>query len=69
MTTTTPPLVDVPLDALLTPEQFCAWAGVSREWFASRVDRLPGVIRHSRQNIRIHPRTYLEQTTTRKHNP
>lgn len=54
--------VDVPLDALLTPEQFCEWAGVSREWFTARVNRLPGVIRHSRQNIRIHPRTYLEQT-------
>lgn len=58
------PDTEVPfLDRLLTPDQFCAWAGVGRRWFSARVDRLPGVVMHSRQFIRVHPRTYLAATT------
>ena len=50
------------LDSMLTPEQFCAWRGVGREWFGSRIGMLPGVIRESRKAIRIHPRTYLDKS-------
>ena len=50
------------LDSMLTPDQFCAWQQVSREWFGSRIGILPGVIRESRKAIRIHPRTYLDES-------
>lgn len=48
-------------DSLLTPEQFCLWQQVKRSWFAYRKDKLPGVIEHTREMVRIHPRTYLEK--------
>lgn len=47
------------LDSMLTPEQFCVWRGVSRRWFGANANSLPGVICESRNNKRIHPRTYL----------
>lgn len=54
------------LDSMLTPEQFCIWQQVSRDWFAARKDKLPGVIEHTREMVRIHPRTYLEKSTKGK---
>lgn len=47
------------MDSMLTPAQFCTWQNVSRQWFSSRLRLLPGVCKHSRQMVRIHPRTYL----------
>lgn len=54
------------LDSMLTPEQFCIWQKVGRDWFAARKDKLPGVIWHSREMVRIHPRTYLEKSVKGK---
>ncbi len=47
------------LDSMLTPDQFCVWQQVSRDWLAARARVLPGVVAHSRKNVRIHPRNYL----------
>lgn len=49
------------LDSMLTPDQFCLWQQVGRDWFGARVRQLPGVIRESRKQVRIHPRTYLDK--------
>jgi len=49
------------LDSMLTPEQFCIWQGVSRDWLSARVETMKGIIAHSRQVIRIHPRSFLER--------
>jgi hypothetical protein len=54
-----PPGAD--LDTLLTREEFCIWQRRGRNWFAAWRRRLPGVIVHSKKNIRIHPRTYLDK--------
>lgn len=51
------------LDSMLTPEQFCTWQDVTRDWFSARKNNLPGVVIHSRKMVRIHPRTYLERST------
>jgi hypothetical protein len=48
------------LDDLLTPEQFAGWQQVPVETVRKRLATMPGVIRESRQCVRIHPRTYLE---------
>lgn len=48
------------LDSMLTVEEFCIWQRVSREWFTDR-PRLKGVAKQTRQMVRIHPRTYLDQ--------
>lgn len=50
------------IDSMLTPDQFCIWQQVGRAWFKARRKKLPGVKIHSREMIRIHPRTYLERT-------
>ncbi len=47
------------LDELMTVEQFAAWQNCKPRWVRSRLPILPGVIRESRQHVRIHPRTYL----------
>jgi hypothetical protein len=47
------------LDALLTPEQFAAWQQVPLATVRKRLAGMAGVVRHSRQCVRIHPRTYL----------
>jgi hypothetical protein len=47
------------LDSMLTPEQFCLWQQVKRRWLTHR-PRLKGLVHHSREMIRIHPRTYLD---------
>lgn len=49
------------LDSMLTPDQFCVWQQVKRDWFKARIHTLPGVVAHSRKMVRIHPRTYLEK--------
>lgn len=54
------------LDTLLTPEEFCVWQRCCRKWFASRRHSLQGVIAHSRDMVRIHPRTYLEKSVKGK---
>lgn len=49
----------VDLDELMTPERFAAWQGRPVAWVMARLASLPGVIRESREHVRIHPRTYL----------
>jgi hypothetical protein len=48
------------LDSMLTPEQFCVWAQIKRDWFTANLKRIAGVKIYSRKTIRIHPRTYIE---------
>jgi len=48
------------LDALLTVAQFAAWQQTPIVTVRKRLASMPGVVRESRQCIRIHPRTYLE---------
>ena len=48
------------LDALLTVAQFAAWQQVPERSVRRRLASMPGVIRESRELVRIHPRTYLE---------
>ena len=50
----------VNLDAQLTVEQFAAWQQVSERNVRRRLASMPGVIRESRELVRIHPRTYLD---------
>ena len=48
------------LDSMLTVGQFATWQQKSVRWVRARLPIVPGVIRESRQHVRIHPRTYLE---------
>lgn len=48
------------LDDLLTVEQFAAWTQTPVATVRRRLSNLPGVIKESRESIRIHPRTYLD---------
>jgi hypothetical protein len=48
------------MDSLLTVEQFAAWQQTPVKTVRKRLSWMPGVIRTSRKNIRVHPRTYLE---------
>jgi hypothetical protein len=54
------------LDDLLTVEQFAAWQGAELGWVTKRLATLPGVIKESREHVRIHPRTYLESRLKKK---
>jgi hypothetical protein len=54
------------LDSLLTREEFCIWQRKALNWFSAHGKRLPGVISHTRKAVRIHPRTYLENSTKGK---
>ena len=47
------------LDDLLTPEEFAAWQKTPLATVRKRLASMPGVVRESRQCVRIHPRTYL----------
>lgn len=49
----------IDLDALLTVEQFAAWRQEPVRTVRKRLASMPGVVRESRESIRIHPRTYL----------
>jgi hypothetical protein len=48
------------LDDLLTVEQFATWQQVPVSTIRKKLPTMPGVIRESREHVRIHPRTYLE---------
>lgn len=48
--------VDDPHDV----EQFAGWLGVSTKSVRKRLHNMPGVIRESRQLVRIVPRRYTE---------
>ena len=48
------------LDSILTPEQFCIWWQVGKDWFSTNLPSMKGVISHSRKTVRIHPRSFLE---------
>jgi hypothetical protein len=50
------------LDSLLTPEQYCIWQQCCRAWFSARKHHMRGVIIHSRDMVRVHPRTYLDKS-------
>lgn len=49
------------LDALLTVAQFAAWQQTPERSVRRRLASMPGVIRETRELVRIHPRTYLEK--------
>jgi hypothetical protein len=48
------------LDSLLTVEQFATWRQISPLTAQRKISNTPGVIIESREDIRIHPRTYLD---------
>ena len=51
------------LDSLLTPEQFAVWRQIEPSTARLQIRaRLFPVVRHSRESIRIHPRTFLERS-------
>jgi hypothetical protein len=54
------------LDSMLTPDQFCLWQGFTRAWFGTYKSSMPGVVSHTREMVRIHPRTYLEKSVKGK---
>jgi hypothetical protein len=57
------------LDSLLTIPQFAIWQQISEVTVRRMLANLPGVIKRSRENIRIHPRTYLEMSVKRRTTP
>lgn len=60
----TPPRLS--LDDPHTPEQFAQWLQVSTQWVRDRITVIPGVIRESREVVRIIPRVYIEARTRTK---
>ena len=57
----------VPMDALLTIPQFAAWRQIAESTARAQIKAgMPGVIKRSREDIQIHPRTYLEVSLGRK---
>ena len=60
------PSSKIDLDALMTVEQFAKWQQRSVASVRKSLAITPGVIRESRECIRIHPRTYLELRLKRK---
>jgi hypothetical protein len=48
------------LDSLLTVAQFAVWQQVAESTARSALASCKGVIRRSREWVRIHPRTFLE---------
>jgi len=54
------------LDSLLTPEQFAAWQQLAESTVRGMIPSMAGVIKRTRENIRIHPRTFLETNLKRK---
>jgi hypothetical protein len=49
------------LDSLLTVEQFAMWRRLSVLVARRKLPITPGVIRYSKRDIQIHPRTYLDK--------
>jgi hypothetical protein len=54
------------LDSLLTVEQFAVWQQVAESTARAALASMNGVVRRSREWVRIHPRTYLELSLKRK---
>ena len=54
------------LDSLLTVEQFAAWRQVAVSTARAGLAITRGVIKRTREDIRIHPRTFLEMTMKAK---
>ena len=55
------------LDSLLTIPQFAIWRQVAESTARNQIHTgLVPAIKHSRADIRIHPRTYLELSLKRK---
>jgi len=50
------------LDSLLTPGQFAIWQQINESTVRSAFPKTKGVIKRSRKQILIHPRTFLELT-------
>lgn len=61
---TAPEKVYVNLDVPMTIAEFAEFLAVDVSWVRRRLSTLPGVIRHSRKMVRIHPRLYLEKAGT-----
>lgn len=54
------------LDSLLTVEQFALWRQKSVETVRDELPTTKGVMTRTRQDCRIHPRTFLELTLKAK---
>lgn len=54
------------MDSLLTVEQFARWRQVSPYTARTALPYTKGVIRRSREDVRIHPRSYVELSVKRK---
>ncbi len=48
------------LDSLLTVDQFATWRQIALTTAKKKLPVTPGVIAESREDIRVHPRTYLD---------
>jgi hypothetical protein len=46
----------------LTVEQFAVWRQVRESTVRAALENTPGLIKRSREDKRIHPRTYLEKS-------
>lgn len=55
------------LDSLLTVEQFAIWQQVAESTARGALASMKGVVRRSREWVRIHPRTFLELTLKTKY--
>jgi len=53
------------MDSMLTVEQFAAWQQMELATVRKLLPTMAGVVKRSRKNIRIHPRTYLETSLNR----
>jgi hypothetical protein len=51
------------LDSLMTVEEFAQWQRMAPKTVRRHLHKIPGVIRESREWVRIHPRTYLAKRT------
>jgi hypothetical protein len=50
------------LDSLLTVSQFAVWRNVAESTVRAALPVTKGVIKRSREDVRIHPRSYLEKS-------
>lgn len=50
------------LDSLLTVAQFAEWQQAPVATIRKKLPVTPGVIRRTREDIRVHPRTFLEKS-------
>lgn len=55
------------LDSLLTVEQFAVWRQKAVETVRDELPTTAGVIKRTKKDQRIHPRTYLEQSMKPAH--